>query len=124
MRLAGTGNSTTYRLVATRNASFDTEPNDTIATSQLLPLGPARTRVSFISYVWNESLREQGVGAGLHKVEMEDEEVVESVQRGVSSRLYDRGRFSPRREVGTHYFHHLLARYMNEGLNGKTNGEE
>lgn len=78
------------------------------------PLGPARTRVSFISYVWNESLREQGVGADLHKVEMEDEEVVESVQRGVSSRLYDRGRFSARREVGTHHFHHLLAQFMND----------
>ncbi len=78
------------------------------------PLGPARTRVSFISYVWNESLREEGVGGDLHKVEMEDEEVVESVQRGVSSRLYNRGRFSARREVGTHHFQHLLARYMNE----------
>jgi choline monooxygenase len=54
---------------------------------------------------------------------MEDEEVVESVQRGVSSRLYDRGRFSPRREVGTHHFHHLLASYMNEGLKRSTNGE-
>jgi hypothetical protein len=31
----------------------------------------------------------------------------------VSSRLYDRGRFSARREVGTHHFHHLLARSMN-----------
>jgi hypothetical protein len=61
----------------------------------------------------HESLRDKGVGADLHKVEMEDEEVVESVQRGVSSRLYDRGRFSPRREVGTHHFHHLLAQYMN-----------
>ena len=87
------------------------------------PLGPARSRVSFISYVWNESLREKGVGGDLHKVEMEDEEVVESVQRGVSSRLYDRGRYSPRREVGTHHFHHLLARYMNEARIGSTNGE-
>jgi choline monooxygenase len=90
------------------------------------PLGPARSRVSFISYVWKESLREKGVGADLHKVEMEDEEVVESVQRGVSSRLYNRGRFSPRREVGTHHFHHLLARYMNEGRSAgsrSTNGE-
>jgi choline monooxygenase len=65
--------------------------------------------------VWDESLREQGVGGDLHKVEMEDEEVVESVQRGVSSRLYDRGRFSARREVGTHHFHKLLAGAMNQG---------
>ncbi len=80
------------------------------------PLGTSRTRVSFVTYVWNDSLRDQGAGSDLHKVEMEDEEVVESVQRGVSSRLYDRGRFSARREVGTHHFHHLLARYMNEDL--------
>ena len=84
-----------------------------LSLNVVFPLGPARTRVSFISYVWNESLREQGVGANLHKVEMEDEEVVESVQRGVSSRLYDRGRYSARREVGTHHFHRLLAESMN-----------
>lgn len=76
------------------------------------PLGPHRTRVSFRSWVWREELREQGAGADLHRVEMEDEEVVESVQRGVRSRLYRRGRFSPRREVGTHHFHLLLARAM------------
>ncbi|HEY3258364.1 MAG TPA: aromatic ring-hydroxylating dioxygenase subunit alpha [Gemmatimonadaceae bacterium] len=79
------------------------------------PLGVARTRVFFISYVWKDSLRNSGVGGDLHKVEMEDEEVVESVQRGVSSRLYDRGRYSPRRETGTHHFHKLLAHYMNDG---------
>jgi choline monooxygenase len=84
-----------------------------LSVNVVYPLGPARTRVSFISYVWNESLRDQGVGGDLHKVEMEDEEVVESVQRGVSSRLYDRGRFSARREVGTHHFHRLLATSMN-----------
>ena len=87
-----------------------------LSLNVVYPLGPARTRVSFISYVWNESLREQGVGANLHKVEMEDEEVVESVQRGVSSRLYDRGRYSARREVGTHHFHRLLAQSMNGSL--------
>ncbi|MEO5579984.1 MAG: aromatic ring-hydroxylating dioxygenase subunit alpha [Gemmatimonadaceae bacterium] len=85
-----------------------------LSLNVISPLGTARTRVSFVSYVWNESLRDQGVGANLHVVEMEDEEVVESVQRGVSSRLYNRGRFSARREVGTHHFHHILARYMND----------
>jgi choline monooxygenase len=61
------------------------------------PLSQARTRVSFRSWVWREELRSEGAGADLHRVEMEDEEVVESVQRGLRSRLYDRGRFSPRR---------------------------
>lgn len=76
------------------------------------PLGPTRTRVSFLSYVRDASRRSSGVGADLHRVEMEDEEVVESVQRGVRSRLYDRGRYSPRREVGTHHFHRLLAEFL------------
>jgi choline monooxygenase len=76
------------------------------------PLGPERTRVSFITYVHDPALREVGAGADLHRVEMEDEEIVESVQRGVRSRLYDRGRYSPRRETGTHQFHRLLAEFM------------
>lgn len=73
------------------------------------PLGVARTRVRFRSYVWRPELRDLGAGGALHRVEMEDEEIVESVQKGVGSRLYRSGRFSPRREVGTHHFHELLA---------------
>lgn len=76
------------------------------------PLGPQRTRVRFRSYVWDPALRDRGVGGDLHRVEMEDEEIVESVQKGVRSRLYDRGRYSPRREVGTHHFHTLLGEFL------------
>lgn len=89
-----------------------------LSANVIYPLGPARTRVSFLSYVWRPELREQGVGGALHRVEMEDEEVVESVQRGVRSRLYDRGRYSPRREVGTHHFHRLLADFMSKDGTG------
>ena len=85
-----------------------------LSLNVVAPRGPTRTRVSFLPFVWAESLREEGVGGDLHRVEMEDEEVVESVQRGVRSRLYDRGRFSPRREVGTHHFHELLTRVLEE----------
>lgn len=84
-----------------------------VSVNVVCPLGADRTRVSFISYVWDDKLRQSGVGGDLHRVEMEDEEVVESVQRGVRSRLYDRGRYSPRREIGTHHFHRLLARFLN-----------
>jgi choline monooxygenase len=31
------------------------------------------------------------------------------VQRGVRSRLYERGRYSPDREEGVHHFHRMLA---------------
>jgi choline monooxygenase len=86
-----------------------------ISVNVVRPLGPERTRVSFLSYVLDPSRRQEGAGKELHLVEMEDEEVVESTQAGVRSRLYDRGRYSPRREVGTHHFHRLLAEAMNGG---------
>ncbi|MBM4183143.1 MAG: hypothetical protein FJ207_02845 [Gemmatimonadetes bacterium] len=45
-------------------------------------------------------------------LKMEDEEIVEATQRGVRSRLYDRGQYSPRREQVTHHFHSLLQRFL------------
>jgi choline monooxygenase len=83
-----------------------------VSVNVVRPLGPSLTRVSFLPYVLDPARRAKGVGGDLHRVEMEDEEVVESVQRGVRSRLYDRGRYSPRREVGTWHFHRLLADFM------------
>lgn len=76
------------------------------------PLGPDVTRVSFIRYVWKEERLGQGAGAELDRVEREDEQVVELVQKGVQSRFYDRGRFSPKRETGTHHFHTLVSQYL------------
>ena len=76
------------------------------------PLAVDRPRVSFLPFVWDETRRETGAGAGLDRVEREDEAIVESVQRGVHSRLYDRGRYSPAREGGVHHFHRLLAEFM------------
>lgn len=78
------------------------------------PLGPTRTKVSFRYFVADASKRDTGAGAALDRVELEDEEIVEQVQRGVESRLYDRGRYSPSGEVGTHHFHRLLAAFMFE----------
>ncbi len=73
------------------------------------PLGVALTRVSFLTYVWDASRLDRGAGAGLDRVEREDEVIVECVQRGVGSRLYGRGRYSPAREQGVHQFHRMLA---------------
>jgi choline monooxygenase len=76
------------------------------------PLGPRQTRVSFITYVYDESKLDAGAGALLDKVEREDEFVVEGVQRGLRSRYYRAGRYSPTREQGVHHFHRLLATAM------------
>ena len=71
-----------------------------------------RTRVLFRSYVWDQSRLDKGAGAALHQVEMEDEAIVEAVQRGTRSRFYGKGRYSPTRERGTHHFHRLLCEFM------------
>jgi choline monooxygenase len=73
------------------------------------PLAPDRTRVSFLSFVWDPSRLDRGAGAALDRVEREDEVIVESVQRGARGRLYERGRYSPSREQGVHHFHRLLV---------------
>lgn len=73
------------------------------------PVSLVETRVSFLTYVADESRYNKGAGAGLDSVELEDEEVVEAVQRGVRSRFYTHGRYSVNREQGTHHFHRLIA---------------
>ncbi|MCU0358591.1 MAG: aromatic ring-hydroxylating dioxygenase subunit alpha [Cyclobacteriaceae bacterium] len=76
------------------------------------PLSPAQTKVSFYTFMWNEANYNKGAGSGLHRVEMEDEAVVESVQAGVRSRFYRHGRYSVKHEQGTHHFHRLIAEFM------------
>jgi choline monooxygenase len=80
-----------------------------ISINVVRPLAVDRTKVSFLSYVWDASRLDRGAGAALDRVEREDEVIVENVQRGVRSRLYERGRFSPTREQGVHQFHRLIA---------------
>lgn len=80
-----------------------------ISVNVVKPQAPDRTKVSFLSYVWDASRLDAGAGSGLDRVEREDEAVVESVQRGIRSRLYARGRYSAARETGVHHFHRLLA---------------
>lgn len=83
-----------------------------LSLNRVEPLAIDRTRVLFRAFVWDASRLETGAGAGLDRVEAEDEAVVRSVQRGVRSRLYRRGRYSPTRERGVHHFHRLLAEFL------------
>jgi len=80
-----------------------------LSVNVVKPLDVQRTRVSFIAYVYDETRLGSGAGALLDKVEREDEFVVEGVQRGVRSRYYETGRFSPTREQGVHHFQRMLA---------------
>ncbi|HEV2481960.1 MAG TPA: aromatic ring-hydroxylating dioxygenase subunit alpha [Puia sp.] len=83
-----------------------------LSVNVVKPVSPGETRVSFLTYVADESKYNKGAGAGLDTVELEDEEVVEAVQRGVRSRFYTHGRYSVTREQGTHHFHRLIAELL------------
>ena len=83
-----------------------------LSVNLIQPRSRDRTHISFRSFVRDASKLEQGAGAGLDTVEMEDEEIVRAVQRGVRSRFYRHGRYSPTRERGVHHFHRLLCQFM------------
>ena len=85
-----------------------------LSVNVVQPLGPSRTRVLFHSFVADPGQLGQGAGGALDPVEMEDEAVVLGVQRGIRSRLYSNGRYSPSHERGTHHFHRLLAARLRE----------
>lgn len=80
-----------------------------LSVNVIEPLSPTRTRVRYLTFVGDESLRGRGAGGDLHRVEMQDESIVAQVQRGARSRLAKPGRYSPQHERGVHHFHRMLA---------------
>ncbi len=75
------------------------------------PLSHERTKVSFRTYRFENQPFNRSENQ-LEKTELEDEAVVESVQRGIQSRFYQQGRFSPTMEKGVHHFHGLVASFL------------
>ncbi len=83
-----------------------------LSLNSVEPISVNRTRIRFHAFVAKPDLRGTGAGGDLHRVEMEDEDVVQLVQRGVHSKLYRGGRYSPTQEVGVHHFHRMLSERM------------
>jgi choline monooxygenase len=83
-----------------------------LSINRILPVAIDRTRIVYQQWVLDPSRRASGAGGALDEVEREDDEIVEQVQRGIRSRLYSRGRYSPKRENGVHHFHRMLARLL------------
>jgi choline monooxygenase len=77
------------------------------------PISDSLTKISFRSYVLDESKLNRGAGNQLQKVEEEDEFVVENVHNGLRSSFYKAGRFSPTKEQGVHHFHRLISEFLN-----------
>lgn len=83
-----------------------------VSVNVVQPTGISDTKVSFYTYVLDQEKPDSAAGAGLDEVEKEDEEIVESVQKGVRSRFFRRGRYSVTREQGTHHFHSLITEFL------------
>ena len=82
-------------------------------TNLVIPLAVDRCEVIFDFYFGNTSESEmpyirQSIEVS-HQVQIEDIAICDGVQRGLSSRAYQAGRLSVRREAGEHLFHRLLA---------------
>lgn len=83
-------------------------------TNWIVPLGPDRCAVEYQFFFRNgnddadafmkTSIEQADV------TQQEDIAICESVQRGLHSESYDRGRYAPRVEMGEYHFHQLLAR--------------
>jgi choline monooxygenase len=79
-----------------------------------LPLGVDRTLVLFDFYFAESASRADRDRNALsirvaERIQQEDIDVCESVQRGLGSRAYGAGRLSVRREAGEQLFHRLLS---------------
>ena len=71
------------------------------------PLSINKTRIKFLTFSISAKNIKKSIDE-LNQVELEDEEVVLNVQKGIKSRYYKSGRFAPEMERGVHYFHRLI----------------
>jgi choline monooxygenase len=88
-----------------------------LQTNVVLPRGPDRTVVAFEWFALDASVDPESDDwarriAFSDKVQDEDREICEVVQRNLRSRIYDRGRYSPQHERGVHHFHALLHEFL------------
>ncbi len=84
-----------------------------LQTNRVVPIAADRCRVIF-DYFYTDTTSPEAIAraeadvAYAHKVQLEDVEICEYVQRGLASRAYDRGRFSVECEEGVYHFQSLL----------------
>jgi choline monooxygenase len=87
-------------------------------TNTVVPLSYNKTRVTFDWYAANppKDLANDAEFTRLlafsDEIQEEDLVIVEAVQRNLRSRVYDRGRYSAKRENGVHHFHSLLHEFL------------
>jgi choline monooxygenase len=90
---------------------------DNVSTNLILPISQEKTLTIFEWFFHDagSSTMQERVKKAVQfsdEVQQEDIGLCESVQRGLRSATYDRGRYSVRRENGVHHFHMLLREFL------------
>jgi choline monooxygenase len=85
-----------------------------LSVNIVIPVSPNQTRVLYRGYVKDENLAKEGAGSILDTVEIQDQEIIEQVNKSMRSKFYDRGRYSPTREQGVHHFHRMISTWYSE----------
>ncbi len=90
---------------------------DNISTNLIVPLSQDKTLTIFEWYFhdarsdWVKERAKKAIGFS-DTVQQEDMDICATVQRGLQSSTYDRGRYSVKRENGVHHFHVLLSEFL------------
>ncbi len=90
---------------------------DNVSTNLIVPLSQDKTLTIFEWFFHDATSgtvqeRIKKAVAFSDEVQQEDIGLCESVQRGLRSSTYDRGRYSVKRENGVHHFHMLLGEFL------------
>ena len=90
---------------------------DNVSTNVIVPISNEKTLTIFEWFFHDasSSKMQERVKKAVQfsdEVQQEDIGLCESVQRGLRSATYDRGRYSVRRENGVHHFHMLLREFL------------
>ena len=83
-----------------------------ISINIIEPLSINKTKIIFLSFPIKGSRQSEKSPSSLDVIEKEDQEIVKSVQKGVLSNTYKRGRYSPSHELGVHHFHRLISKSL------------
>ena len=68
-----------------------------------------KTKITFLSFPIKGFKQSEKSPSSLDVIEKEDQEIVLSVQKGILSNSYIRGRYSAKHELGVHHFHRLIS---------------
>jgi choline monooxygenase len=90
---------------------------DNVSTNLIVPLSHEKTATIFEWFfhdVGSQKVHERTRKAVAFSDEVQQEDIglCESVQKGLRSATYDRGRYSVKRENGVHHFHMLLGEFL------------